>query len=76
PSMIVGNYFPDSDVLDPHGLDNVEMNDSLSSAKNAGGDHVLRWYNASAGTDPDVSFVEEKDAIPYASSTGWTLAIS
>ncbi|MFF3171394.1 FG-GAP repeat domain-containing protein [Streptomyces sp. NPDC057900] len=76
PSMIVGNYFPDSDVLDPKGLKNVEMNDSLSSAKNAGGDHVLRWYKGSAGTDPDVSFVEEKDAIPYANSTGWTLAIS
>ncbi|WTL43295.1 ASPIC/UnbV domain-containing protein [Streptomyces brevispora] len=76
PSMIVGNYFPDSDVLDPNGLNNVEMNDSLSSAKNAGGDHVLRWYKASAGTNPDVSFVEEKDAIPYANSTGWTLAIS
>ncbi|MYY05246.1 RNA-binding protein [Streptomyces sp. SID4913] len=76
PSMIVGNYFPDSDVLDPNGLNNVEMNDSLSSAKNAGGDHVLRWYKGSAGTDPDVSFVEEKDAIPYENSTGWTLAIS
>lgn len=76
PSMIVGNYFPDSDVLDPKGLNNVEMNDSLSSAKNAGGDHVLRWYKGSAGTNPDVSFVEDKDAIPYANSTGWTLAIS
>ncbi|WUP96071.1 FG-GAP-like repeat-containing protein [Streptomyces sp. NBC_00247] len=76
PSMIVGNYFPDSDVLDPNGLNNVEMNDSLSSAKNAGGDHVLRWYKASAGTDPDVSFIEEKNAIPYDNSTGWTLAIS
>lgn len=76
PSMIVGNYFPDSDVLDPNGLNNVEMNDSLSSAKNAGGDHVLRWYKGSAGTNPDVSFVEEKDAIPYENSTGWTLAIS
>ncbi|MCD9899484.1 ASPIC/UnbV domain-containing protein [Streptomyces sp. MT29] len=76
PSMIVGNYFPDSDVLDPNGLNNVEMNDSLSSAKNAGGDRVLRWHKGSAGPDPDVSFVEEKDAIPYANSTGWTLAIS
>ncbi|WLQ45088.1 ASPIC/UnbV domain-containing protein [Streptomyces laculatispora] len=76
PSIIIGNYFPDSDVLDPHGLDNVEMNDSLSSAKNAGGDHVLRWHRASAGTNPDAAFIEEKDAIPYASSTGWTLAIS
>lgn len=76
PSIIIGNYFPDSDVLDPHGLNNVQMNNSLSSAKNAGGDHVLRWYSSSSGADPDAAFVEEKDAIPYADSTGWTLAIA
>ncbi len=63
-------------MLDPNGLNNVEMNDSLSNAKNAGGDRVLRWHKGSAGPNPDVSFVEEKDAIPYANSTGWTLAIS
>ncbi|MEV0846493.1 CRTAC1 family protein [Streptomyces sp. NPDC049954] len=76
PSIVVGNYFPDSDVLDPHGLKNVLMNDSLSNAKNAGGDHVMRWTGARAGDDPTVSFVEEKGAIPYGASTGWTLAIS
>ncbi|MFE9251076.1 CRTAC1 family protein [Streptomyces sp. NPDC007088] len=76
PSIVVGNYFPDSDVLDPHGLKNVLMNDSLSNAKNAGGDHVMRWTGARAGDDPSVSFVEEKGAIPYGASTGWTLAVS
>ncbi|MFE0640945.1 CRTAC1 family protein [Streptomyces sp. NPDC058877] len=76
PSLVIGNYFPDSDVLDPNGLDNVAMNDSLSSSKNAGGDHVLRWAGATAGTEPTVSFVEERGAIPYGLSTGWTLAIS
>ncbi|ARP73907.1 CRTAC1 family protein [Streptomyces pluripotens] len=76
PSVVVGNYFRDSDVLDPQGLDNVGMNDSLSNSKNAGGDHVLRWTGASVGDKPTVSFVEEKEAIPYHASTGWTLAIS
>ncbi|GAA1384786.1 CRTAC1 family protein [Kitasatospora putterlickiae] len=76
PSIIIGNYFPDSDVLDPHGIRNVEMNDSLSSAKNAGGDHVLRYHSSTTGDDPEVAFVEEKDAIPFDASTGWTLAIS
>ncbi|MFD0259575.1 CRTAC1 family protein [Kitasatospora indigofera] len=76
PSIVIGNYFPDSDVLDPTGLNNVEMNESLSSAKNAGGDHVLRWAQASAGPEPDVTFVEERDAIPFDASTGWTLAIA
>lgn len=76
PSIVIGNYFPDSDVLDPNGLNNVEMNDSLSSAKNAGGDHVLRWQQSTSGPEPTVSYVEEKGAIPYDASTGWTLAIS
>ncbi|MFF7457945.1 CRTAC1 family protein [Kitasatospora sp. NPDC008115] len=76
PSIIIGNYFPDSDVLDPHGIRNVEMNDSLSSAKNAGGDHVLRYHSSTTGDDPEVAFIEEKDAIPFDASTGWTLAIS
>ncbi len=76
PSIVIGNYFPDSDVLDPHGLNNVSMNNSLSSAKNAGGDHVLRWQQATSGPAPTASYVEEKGAIPWDASTGWTLAIS
>jgi enediyne biosynthesis protein E4 len=76
PSIVIGNYFPDSDVLDPHGLDNVQMNQSLSSATNGGGDHVLQWYKGTSGADPSASYVQVEDAIPYASSTGWTLAIS
>jgi len=76
PDIIVGNYFPDSDVLDPNGLNNVQMNNSLSSAKNGGGDHVLRWYRSSSGTKPSVSYVEQPAAIPFHASTGWTLAIA
>lgn len=76
PDIIIGNYFPDSDVLDPHGLNNVVMNDSLSSAGNGGGDHVLRWYSATSGRTPTASYVEDEGAIPFADSTGWTLAIS
>ncbi|MBB4922453.1 CRTAC1 family protein [Kitasatospora kifunensis] len=76
PSIVIGNYFPDSDVLDPQGLNNVQMNNSLSSAKNAGGDHVLRWVKSSTGAAPDAEFVEEPDAIPFDASTGWTLAIA
>ncbi|WP_240981746.1 MULTISPECIES: CRTAC1 family protein [unclassified Streptomyces] len=76
PSIVVGNYFPDSDVLDPNGLDNVVMNDSLSTSTNAGGDHVLRWDGATTGTEPTVSFVEERNAIPQGLANGWTLAIA
>ncbi|BFV60906.1 CRTAC1 family protein [Kitasatospora sp. CMC57] len=76
PDIVIGNYFPDSDVLDPRGLNNVQMNDSLSSARNAGGDHVLRWAKSTTGPEPDAFFVEEKAAIPFDASTGWTLAIA
>ncbi|HEX4701567.1 MAG TPA: CRTAC1 family protein [Pseudonocardiaceae bacterium] len=76
PDVFVGNYFPDSDVLDPGGENNVTMNQSLSSAGNGGGDHVLRWVNATSGPHPAVTYVEEHGAIPFADATGWTLAVS
>jgi hypothetical protein len=76
PSILVGNYWPDSDVLDPNGFKNVVMPNSLSSGNNAGGDHVLRWVSAASGTDPRASYVEQEHAIPFNVATGWTLAIS
>ena len=76
PSIIVGNYFPDSDVLDPNGPDDVTMLNSLSSAKNGGGDFVFQWYGATSGPDPTITYTSNEEAIPYADSTGWTLAIA
>jgi hypothetical protein len=76
PSIVIGNYFPDSDVLDPNGLANVVMNNTLSNARSAGGDHVLRWTGATSGSAPTASYTEEKGAIPYSAATGWTLAIA
>jgi hypothetical protein len=76
PDVYVGNYFPDSDVLDPHGLDNVQMNGSMSSARNGGGNRVLRWYSATTGAEPTARYVEDAAAVPYAAATGWTLAVS
>ncbi|WP_051452152.1 CRTAC1 family protein [Actinospica robiniae] len=76
PSIIVGNYFPDSAVLDAAGPDNVTMLNSLSSAKNGGGDLVYQWYGATSGADPTVEYTPVEKAIPYGDDTGWTLAIS
>ncbi|MGI8666800.1 MAG: CRTAC1 family protein [Jatrophihabitans sp.] len=76
PDIIIGNYFPDSDVLDPNGLNNVQMNSSLSSARNGGGDHVLRWYSATSGVKPTAAYVQEENSIDYHDSTGWALAIA
>jgi len=76
PDLVVGNYFPDSDVLDPNGLNNVVMNTSLSNARNGGGDHVLRWLAATSGSRPTAQYLEQSASIPYHLSTGWTLAIA
>jgi hypothetical protein len=74
PDLFIGNYFPDSAVLDPRGVDNVQMTSSLSDGRNGGGDYIFRWTGGTAGPDPTVSYQEVPAAIPYADSTGWTLA--
>ncbi|WP_433328117.1 CRTAC1 family protein [Spirillospora sp. CA-294931] len=74
--ILIANYFPDSDVLDPEGQNNVQMNSSMSNAKNGGGAHVMRWHDATSGDRPTARYVEETGAIPYANSTGWSLAAS
>ncbi|MFG1848082.1 CRTAC1 family protein [Micromonospora carbonacea] len=76
PDVVIGNYFPESDVLNTRGQDNVEMNDTLSSATNGGGLHVLRWHSATSGDTPSVSFVPERGAVPFKKSTGWTLGLA
>lgn len=73
PDLFVGNYFPDSEVLNPHGIDNVQMPSSLSNAKNGGGDYVYRWTGGTSGPNPTVSYKEVPNAIPYVDATGWTL---
>ncbi|SCF37312.1 FG-GAP repeat-containing protein [Micromonospora carbonacea] len=76
PDVVIGNYFPESDVLNTRGQDNVEMNETLSSATNGGGSHVLRWVSATSGDNPSVTFVPERAAIPFVASTGWTLGLN
>ncbi|MFC5183304.1 CRTAC1 family protein [Actinomadura harenae] len=76
PDILLANYFPDSDVLDPHGQPNVVMNSSMSDARNAGGTHALRWVGASSGAQPTVRYTEDANAVPFHSGSGWTLAMS
>ncbi|MFI7288508.1 CRTAC1 family protein [Streptomyces anulatus] len=63
--VFIGNYFPDSPVLDPTVRGGVVMNDSLSNALNGGEDHILRWT-------PD-GFVQAEDVMPRDMRIGWTL---
>ncbi|WP_434739746.1 CRTAC1 family protein [Micromonospora sp. SH-82] len=72
PDIALFNYFPDSQVLDPEGLPNVQMNHSMSHGHNAGGAHVLRWSGATSGDDPTVTY-EEQVALDPRYATGWTL---
>ncbi len=73
PDLFVGNYFPDSQVLNPNGIDNVQMPSSLSNAKNGGGDYIYRWTGGTSGPNPTVSYQLVPNAIPYQYATGWTL---
>ncbi|WP_117210207.1 CRTAC1 family protein [Allorhizocola rhizosphaerae] len=73
PDIGVFNYFPDSQVLDPNGLANVQMNHSMSTARNAGGAHMLRWVGAVRGPAPSAMF-QEQSAFEPDVATGWTLA--
>ncbi|MET8066273.1 CRTAC1 family protein [Micromonospora sp. NPDC005313] len=73
PDIGVFNYFPDSGVLDPDSPRNVEMNHSMSRAKNGGGAHVLRWTGATGGDQPSVSYQEQPGAVPPKLASGWTL---
>jgi enediyne biosynthesis protein E4 len=73
PDLFVGNYFPDSEVLNPNGINDVQMPSSLSDAQNGGGDYIFRWLGGTSGPNPTVSYQIVQNAIPYADSTGWTL---
>jgi hypothetical protein len=69
----VFNYFPDSAVLDPNGQPNVQMNHSMSRARNAGGAHILRWTGTVDGPEPSVTYEEQSAALDPGFATGWTL---
>jgi len=64
PDLFVGNYFPDSEVLNPQGIDNVQMPSSLSNAKNGGGDYIFRWLGGTSGPNPTVRYEQVQNAIP------------
>lgn len=75
--IFVGNYFPDSPILDASKDGGVTMNHSLSHAQNGGGKHILLCAGATAGTDPTVEFIQvPEDAFPEEARHGWTLASS
>ncbi len=78
PDIVIGNYFPDSDVLDPNGQNNVSDEQlAVQRAATAAVTTSSAGTAAPSGAAPDrPTTSEDKDAIPYADSTGWTLALS
>ncbi|WP_437050797.1 CRTAC1 family protein [Streptomyces sp. enrichment culture] len=66
--IYIGNYFPDSPVLDPSKDGDVTMNASLSHAQNGGGGHFFRWTKD--------GYEKVDDAIPQNLNKGWTLGAS
>lgn len=75
--IFVGNYFPDSPILDASIDGSVTMNHSLSHAQNGGGKHILLCAGATAGDNPTATFrAVPEDALPEEARHGWTLAVS
>ncbi|CAL9445827.1 hypothetical protein SUDANB95_02329 [Actinosynnema sp. ALI-1.44] len=75
--VFVGNYFPDSPVIDPSKNGGVVMNHSLSHAQNGGGKHILLGKGGTAGANPTARFEAlPADALPEEARNGWTLAVS
>ncbi|MEU8414298.1 CRTAC1 family protein [Amycolatopsis japonica] len=74
--IFIGNYFPDSAVLDDRVSGGVEMNKSMSHADNAGGKYILRFTGATQGAKPNATFALDDKAIPADSQGGWSLAAS
>ncbi|QNE79613.1 RNA-binding protein (plasmid) [Streptomyces finlayi] len=66
--IYIGNYFPDSPVLDDTVHGGVTMNDSLSHAQNGGGGHFFRWTPS--------GYEQVKNVLPKNIDQGWTLAVS
>ena len=74
--IFVGNYFPDSRVLDPNADGGITMNQSMSHAKNSGAKYIYRWTGATSGAHPSAQFVDASQGIPESARLGWTLASS
>jgi enediyne biosynthesis protein E4 len=75
--IFVGNYFPDSPLLDPSKDGGVTMNHSLSHAQNGGGKIILLSEGGTAGDRPTATFERlPEDVLPEETRTGWTLASS
>ncbi|MTE22488.1 RNA-binding protein [Streptomyces sp. TRM43335] len=66
--IFIGNYFPESPVLDPSKDGDVVMNDSLSHAQNGGGGHFFRWT--------ENGYEKTDGSLPQNISHGWTLGAS
>ncbi|MFD3657542.1 CRTAC1 family protein [Streptomyces sp. NPDC058620] len=66
--IYIGNYFPDSPVLDDTVHGGVTMNDSLSHAQNGGGGHFFRWTPS--------GYEQVRNVLPKSIDQGWTLAVS
>ncbi|MFI7120179.1 CRTAC1 family protein [Amycolatopsis sp. NPDC049868] len=75
--LFIGNYFPDSPILDGSADGGVEMNRSMSHAGNGGDKLLFRWAGATSGASPSARYEKApRDVFPEDARNGWTLASS
>ncbi|WP_328973858.1 CRTAC1 family protein [Streptomyces sp. NBC_00239] len=68
--LYIGNYFPESPVLDDTKDGGVTMNDSMSHAQNGGGGHFF------LKTPGGYKWIPADKVVPEGREKGWTLAAS
>ncbi|MGP0065496.1 MAG: CRTAC1 family protein [Isosphaeraceae bacterium] len=74
--LIVGNYFPDdARILDARAGGLEAMQHSMTRAENGGRKHLLRWSDATGGSDPNIQFVDFEGVLDDLGGYGWTLGI-
>lgn len=75
--LVFGNYFPDgARVLDPGAhQDELQMNESLSDARNGGVNRMFRFDPVRTEAGPDVAFTEVDGVFDAEQARQWTLAL-
>jgi hypothetical protein len=77
--IFIGNYFPDSAVLDDSVDGGVEMNHTMSHAHNAGGKYFFRLTGVTpgaVGTAANPAYERFDNVLPEKAQGGWSLAAS
>ena len=74
--LLIGNYFQDgARILDAAALGKEAMQHSMTRAYNGGSNHILRWVDSEADSEPEVQFQDMDGILDEDVAHAWTLAV-